>query len=280
MLHSAWLTKDFVPALRLDLLPVACSAASVGVVAFEMSFLVLILFPRTRLLAVAGGVFFHSANAYFLRISFGHLILSYALPIDWYGVCVRLGWRPDRLAALEPDAPPADPGRFRRATLIVGSLLLLVSGFCNAFDINAWPFSRYPRFERIRTESVVESLAIEVVARDGSPRPGRTGLRAGSLKRILDTRDPALRAQKLEGIYTLLGRRLELAPGDRATARPNMSFFWGGRSRSFEPRLRSTPEVGLRSPRRVVGHARGVPPSPQRPVACHFVLVAPARLEG
>ena len=80
-MYSKWMEfNGWTPFFRLDWHPWLYKSSALFTITFETSFIFLILFPRLRALAAAGGVAFHSASALFMRIFFYDLlILSRAL---------------------------------------------------------------------------------------------------------------------------------------------------------------------------------------------------------
>lgn len=91
-LYGKWLELGgWTPFLRLDQYPLLYKLAALGAMVFELSFIFLIFFPRLRLLAVLGGIIFHSMIALFMRISFWTLQACYVAFFDWNAIFHRLG---------------------------------------------------------------------------------------------------------------------------------------------------------------------------------------------
>lgn len=84
---------DWAPAFRIDHYPVLYQAAGAATILFELSFLLLILFPLGRAVALVGGLAFHQMTNAFMRISFWHLQPMYVSFVDWAGLGRWLGRR-------------------------------------------------------------------------------------------------------------------------------------------------------------------------------------------
>jgi predicted DCC family thiol-disulfide oxidoreductase YuxK len=99
-MYSKWMEfNGWTPFFRLDWHPWLYKSSALVTITFETSFVFLILFPRLRALAAAGGVLFHSASALFMRIFFYDLLICYVALFDVGSWLQKLGcWLfPDRL---------------------------------------------------------------------------------------------------------------------------------------------------------------------------------------
>jgi predicted DCC family thiol-disulfide oxidoreductase YuxK len=99
-MYSKWMEfNGWTPFFRLDWHPWLYKSSGLVTITFETSFIFLILFPRLRALAAAGGVVFHSASALFMRIFFYDLLICYVALFDVGSWFQKLGrWLfPDRL---------------------------------------------------------------------------------------------------------------------------------------------------------------------------------------
>lgn len=154
-MQAKWLQYGTVPALRLDQHPWLCTMGAIFVVAFELSFVLLaIATPRTRLVALAGGVVFHAATLFCFFIPFTALWACYVvlLPARWI----------DRRAA---DDRVAD-----RAPVVVGAIVAfaaIVQGVRG--QTQAWPFACYPTFAHVQPHEIPD-LLVEATLRDGTIR--------------------------------------------------------------------------------------------------------------
>lgn len=92
MMYSKWYEKQgWLPWFRIDQYPLLSKLSAASAIAFEVGFMGLILFPRLRLVAAAGGLMFHTMTNAFMRISFYRLQLCYVVFVNWEGVLRRLG---------------------------------------------------------------------------------------------------------------------------------------------------------------------------------------------
>jgi hypothetical protein len=224
VMYDHWMYKQFMPAFRIDRFPYLCRAAAFGTILFEISFVFLILFRRSRPLAVAGGLLFHFSTRIFLRISFTELVWCYVAFVDWYAIGDRLRryWRrDDAFALLPPDEVlnrPDDKRSARRdssGVAIVGSTLLVVNIICGFADIDTWPVSVYPQFEQIRREPVRQSLEFTVTRADGSVEQVQPRLRTTILRRIVELEDERERDARLSALMEMMeGDGLKLSAGD------------------------------------------------------------------
>jgi hypothetical protein len=206
LLYQGWQHHGVLPVLRLDQFPLLYQAAALGTILFELSFLFLVLSRRTRPLAAMGGLLFHAATAYFLRIYFLELMLCYVVFVDWHALARRLGFA-RRGAPGTRAAPSAAPAA------VVGGLLIAVNAVCGAWGIDSWPFSVYPRFDRVRTRPIHVELEAMLESEAGSERL-RLPLRGPMLGRIRRLPDGEARDRRLRALAeTVLSRREALEPG-------------------------------------------------------------------
>ena len=91
LMYQFWSEKGFLPAFRIDRYPLLYRASGLGTIVFETSFVFCLFFPRLRLLALTGGVFFHWMTKIYLGIFFHSLLLCYAAFVDWSWLCGYLG---------------------------------------------------------------------------------------------------------------------------------------------------------------------------------------------
>lgn len=121
MLYAKWLDfGGWQAPFAIDSYPMLYRAAGLGTLAFELLFIVLILFPRTRPVAAVTGFFFHTTTFLFMRINFLTLQMLYVSFINWDGLARRVGrrWQPVRL---EVRYDPASLGQRRAAGLVMAA---------------------------------------------------------------------------------------------------------------------------------------------------------------
>jgi hypothetical protein len=145
ILHAKWFELGgWSPPLRIDHYPLVCRVLAVGAIAFELSFIVLVLFRRTRPWIALAGQAFHTGTYLFMRISFATLQACYVSFVDWGGLLERLGWVGKDSVAWEHAATTVS--KTFAIHLVGGSLLLgnMILGM--AFVERAWPLACYPTF--------------------------------------------------------------------------------------------------------------------------------------
>jgi len=170
-LYWKWAEHGALPWFRLDAHPWLLHAGGLGVLAFELSFGVLVLFRRTRLVAAAAGLAFHLLSYAALDLLFASLWLCYVALIDWRPLFRRV-LRDDEgsagpLAAVDEPAPPR---RTISAPVMVGAVLLAGAVVQGARGrMSSYPFSCYPTFQWIAAPDMPDLLIVAVEA-DGARR--------------------------------------------------------------------------------------------------------------
>jgi hypothetical protein len=232
LLYEHWLAKGVPHALRVDRYPVLMRLLAVGTVAFELSFVFLVLSRRTRWLACLGGLAFHTGTRLVMRIGFLELMACYAVLVDWFGLWRHLASRLGARVGL----PPGAAGSARRAgpaVVWIGTALLLANAACGALQIDTWPVSAYPRFGRVRTDPERTSLEVRVERSDGSSERIRPRIRQAGIGAILKLEDRRAQREKMAALVELVrSDGLALGPGDR------LSFYAVTRSVLPEDRRR------------------------------------------
>jgi len=92
LLHVRWYGMGWVPYFRIDHQRLLLALAAIGTLAFELSFIFLILFPRLRMLAVFSGITFQLAEEAFMRIPL-NLQYCYVAFLDWSKIFSWFGAR-------------------------------------------------------------------------------------------------------------------------------------------------------------------------------------------
>ena len=252
-LYIKWFEdQTFTPLFRIDHHPWLCLLGASFAIVFELSFVFLILFRRTRPLAVVLGLVFHNATFLFMNISFLSLQLCYAAFIDWS----RLrDWLAPRVfepgstlqrggaallertrAALHKAAGPRliawasadlDEASVVRRLAIAGAVLVSVNlGYGAMHQTDAWPFACYPTFSTV-IKPQYRSLFVTILDPASGTRSARMSSLldafrseryAGVVLGILSERDELRRQRKLEALASLV-RALEpsVKPGDIIT---------------------------------------------------------------
>jgi hypothetical protein len=237
-LWCKWFEHGYLPTLRVDRLPALCSLGALGVLTLELSFPALVLFARGRLLAMLGGMAFHSLSAVFLAIHFPSLLVCYPVLLDGEALRERVAsWWP--AGALETLAIERHPG----APWAVGGTLVLAVVVQGARgDTQAWPVACYPTFEYIAPDTL-EDLAAELELSDGrvswlrAPRArpqGAWGLTWRMLGHYGGASDPAALRAWAEATARAQGRT-------RTLAQARAVRFWAERYSVDPERAREGP---------------------------------------
>jgi hypothetical protein len=162
VMYARWMDLDaWTPFFRIDLHPWLYRSIALGTLVFELSFILVIFFPRLRAVAALAGLGFHFGSGMFMRIPFFDLWICYVALFDVSSWLVPLSRRlfPGGLIAgylshdlVEGDnsrniaAPKVGARRFAPVA-ILGILLLLANFYWGARGIiRGWPFACYPRF--------------------------------------------------------------------------------------------------------------------------------------
>ena len=130
IMHTVWYHDGgFRPFFRVDRYPWLLSLAGIGTLVFELGFVFLLFKKKTRWIAAAMGLGFHSMSLLFLHIGFYHLAACYVVFVDW-----------------APHASGTPTTASPRPAGWVGAVLLLASIVCGSRLVDSWPFCVYPTF--------------------------------------------------------------------------------------------------------------------------------------
>jgi Vitamin K-dependent gamma-carboxylase len=89
--------EGFTPLLPVDQWPWAYQLGGLGVIVFEIAFVLLILNRHTRAVAVVAGLVFHTTNYLLLRLGFFTLQICYVAFVPWERFLRRVGTRQQSL---------------------------------------------------------------------------------------------------------------------------------------------------------------------------------------
>ena len=134
MLQFAW--KNDVTPIRLLQTPIASRLLGTAALAFELFFLPLVVWPKSRRYVWPIGLLFHWATWIVLGISFITLQFMYVAFVPW------------------DKAPARDTTKSQRYTLVV--LVSLIGVFALSGVDEAWPIAAYPGFEGIRSVEITD----------------------------------------------------------------------------------------------------------------------------
>ena len=173
--HKWHMLGGWVPPVRIDRYPVLVGLGAAGTILFELSFIFLIFGRRTRYVAAALGVTFHTTLDFFGRFGFETLRNSYVAFFDWHRGISRIrsrlrGRSSAEIRSTEVPAPEPRAGRRPVAVLILGALLVTGNVSAGIFRMQeGWPVTAYPLFDGL-TKPYYETLQIGVEQPDGSER--------------------------------------------------------------------------------------------------------------
>jgi hypothetical protein len=164
-MYVKWAELRWVPDHRIDRVSWLARAAGLGAIAFELSFLPLVLHRRTRAFAAVAGLVFHNLSNALMGISFFWLQFMYASFVPWSRwLAPPLGGRPPANGA---DASP----RESRALDFVGALLLAGNAIMGALMLEeGWPIACFPTFARNARRQTLE-MQFSAVSGSGEETP-------------------------------------------------------------------------------------------------------------
>ncbi len=149
-----------LPALRIDRIPWLCRLLALLTIVFELTFLPLVLYPRTRALAVLGALAFHAGAELFMGIQFSVLWASYGMFVPWEALARRVG-----LVEAEGGAEPV-----RALVPVAAAAALVLAGIVGAGALGAmqaYPFACYPTFEWSAPDHM-PAMVVELEGADGA----------------------------------------------------------------------------------------------------------------
>src|SRR5271168_1160230 len=183
IMYARWMDLDgLTPFFRLDLHPWIYRNIALGTLIFELSFLVVVFFPRLRPVLALAGLGFHFGSGFFMRIPFFDLWICYVALFDvsgWLAAMARrffpgrfsAGWPTQNLAGRDGSGNASvivSSPKCYAPVAIVGTLLLLASLSWGARGIvRGWPFACYPRFAW-NPGSEVDSIEVSALTSSGA----------------------------------------------------------------------------------------------------------------
>lgn len=90
-LYRKWFEIGWIPSFRIDDFPLLLQLMALGVVLFEIGFIVVVIAPRLRPYVAAAGVAFHVGTYLLMRIAFWTLLVLYVGLLDWDRMLSRIG---------------------------------------------------------------------------------------------------------------------------------------------------------------------------------------------
>lgn len=142
---------SLLPSLRIDRYPTLLRSLAALTVIFELTFLPLVFWKRTRAIVVVGALIFHQATDYFMGVRFSVLFLCYTVFVPWEAIVGRFRKRHERSLG----------GRVAPVAIASAILIAGTASFGAAGAMQAYPFACYPTFEHIPDDDM-PGLAIEI----------------------------------------------------------------------------------------------------------------------
>lgn len=142
--YGVWFERGYVPPFPVDEYPSLMVGGALFTILIEVLFIFLVLLPKTRWLAVLGGLGFHFSTLMFMNIKFFHLMSLYVAFIDWEKILNK--------SSSQVEDPTADS--WIRKEHFVGATLCSLLFFAGVALVDSWPFSVYPPFASIDTPKV------------------------------------------------------------------------------------------------------------------------------
>jgi hypothetical protein len=144
-----WLQHGAAPELFAQLSPAWLSPLALSALGFELVMPLLVVFRRTRWIALLGAVAFHAGTALLLFIHFESLAALLVALLDLERRDLPPLWPRELLAAAQP------------ATLLIGALLVggaLVTGVMG--ETQLYPFACYPTFDEQAPDTMPSARVI------------------------------------------------------------------------------------------------------------------------
>lgn len=163
-LYWKWAEHGAVPSLRVDQWPWLLRAGGLAVLAFELSFVVLVAFRRTRAVAAVAGLAFHLLSQLVFRIPFASLWLCYVALFDLRPLLAWLPARWRRALDRPPAAAPVRDGSSWPAAVIGGLLLVAAVVQGARGQMQSYPFACYPTFEWMAPSDMPDLMIVGVDA--------------------------------------------------------------------------------------------------------------------
>ncbi|HEX2671215.1 MAG TPA: HTTM domain-containing protein [Polyangiaceae bacterium] len=167
-MHVKWFEYAQVPWLRVDRHPWLCALGGHAVLAFELGFLPLVTWRKTRPLAACLGLAFHGSTQVFFFIPFVSLWACYVVLLPWHRLRSRSTVVPTRSAqsARTPSGITPRVGAALPAVVFGGAVLSLAVVQGVRGQTQAWPIACYPTFAAIIGDTLPD-LLIEAERPDG-----------------------------------------------------------------------------------------------------------------
>jgi hypothetical protein len=134
---------DLVPSIRIDQYPLVLYLGGLLAILFELTYILFLLRPKFRWIAVVGGLIMHNLIGYFMYISFFTLLQTfYIFYIDFNVFFFKIKTK------------FTIQNGFSKVSLYSGISILIINCFFGMFHIDTYPFSSYPSYSAIIPDQV------------------------------------------------------------------------------------------------------------------------------
>ncbi len=179
-LYTRWLDLGgYIPALRIDQYPWLYKFLALGSILFELTFIFLIFFAGTRMIAIVAGLLFHNMTRLLMKIPFWHLQQCYVVFFDWHEIFRRIG-----SFLFKQEMVVAYDGNCELCRRTIASL--------NVFDI----FDRIVYVNVLEPDSLtsgrLDNLSMNDLLKDMHAMVGRKTWKGYQAYRVIATRVPIL----------------------------------------------------------------------------------------
>jgi len=140
-MYYKWSTlTNYSPLIRIDRFPLIYKLGGLFTIWFEISFIFLLSFKRTRIVAIISGIIFHFFTYATMNIFFMFFVILYLVFINYSKIIPLLNRKKQNFVVNNPK-----PNHLKTAPI------LLFIGFIvyGILKIDSWPYSCYPRFDNI-----------------------------------------------------------------------------------------------------------------------------------
>ena len=146
-MYFKWIElRDWQPLFQIDKAPNLLRLLAFSVIVWELVFIILILRPATRLIAVIEGLLFHFSTWAFMNILFMGLVFCYASFVDWERIWNKISGS-GKSRKHPPGVSPTPSMNSLLPVSIAGVFIISMNIFTGFGNVVSWPFACYPTFE-------------------------------------------------------------------------------------------------------------------------------------
>ena len=155
--------------VRVDCVPWLCAAIGWFTIVFELGFLPLALWRRTRLIVLLAGLGFHAGIYATMGITIGHVVVGYLALVRWRRVTMPMRSRVSYGEVHKVAASVAARAYRPWPAIVVGAMLIAGNIHNGVFRRNDWPLGEYPTFA-FRSGPRMAHLEVIAMLPDGRER--------------------------------------------------------------------------------------------------------------